>query len=857
MFTVKGRVLIQFKDCVTGKIRREVEQDNIVTNVSLLNFVAPSGYIPKHTALAFKDRRISISTSLAVPQRTVSTVPNVIGTGYVPPDVTSPKYFFAANPPYGEIQNRIEQVGFQRNFNTVALTTLGTNSVNDKLQNNLTATNVAAYLLLTVPCTQQPDEILDIFYRIQFVNTLGQNINSNDDFIRDFGCATFLGIDEYYSFARSLFMTTSPVSAPPAGYTRPYWPSNPATDLITNVPTYGSPQNQWSVYTRINDHFKLHARKYLQTTDFVGRIFNCVYHMRKPDTQSALSWRTYNHTSRLQGLFSHRVGATRPFLDVTALALGSGRIFSELPNNNWITSDRWPECVFIDIKQTGNTSTAFYRVRIALSLGFSGNTFTNSLVINPYRNPATAAFPGAIGFNTNKLIAIDSTRVIQYGPTGLNLINVRTGAFRVYDSSSTPALPALNICQVAIRNDLVYVACRQTGLYLINLATNTVQLVNNTPCYGVDFGQNVAYAVFQGRLSNSINWNTPLPFTFAGISDNNWQNVNFIKVDPVDSEGRMAIVTNSPNRIVWHNPSTNVTVAGPNTPGVSNDPMKLAVTNTGSYWLFKTSTNNDGVSRTIFSTTTVVNYPSSVSWDSSGSAGQFPIVITDGDKYFNLQGIRKASDGSLIQGFDQELPDYGLGFAYLGNGIYLSGGYMGVIKYTPHYIKDFGWNGSQWVQNFGADRPVHTTMQSLPNGVNIRFQDGAVEPSFVQGDFYTLFVCDGFWKDNASTASFSFDFYSKPAVTNAPINLPLVDTPAFFPHAPGGSTPDPNFLRIETHSPEGHRLFLNNNPVTTIYVNGEVPGPGEITINGLTGAISYNPANAGMILSGTYVYIRD
>ena len=194
MLQVKGKVLIQFRDCKTGELRREVEQDNIVTNVSLLNFIQVIFISDElvHGTSAFNDRRISISTSLAVPLRTVATVPNVIGTGYVPPDVTSPKYFRNANPPYLEIQNRIEQVGFQRNFNTVALTTLGSNSVNDKLQNNLTATGVAAYLLLTVPCTQQADEILDIFYRIQFLNTLGQNINSNDDFIRDFGATTFI-----------------------------------------------------------------------------------------------------------------------------------------------------------------------------------------------------------------------------------------------------------------------------------------------------------------------------------------------------------------------------------------------------------------------------------------------------------------------------------------------------------------------------------------------------------------------------------------------------------------------------------------------------------------------------------------
>jgi len=849
MLQVKGKVLIQFKDCKTGKLRREVEQENIITNVSLLNFLQIVFRFGEniYIASAFNDRRISISTSLARPLRTVATVPNVIGTGYVPPEVTSPKYFRNANPPYLEIQNRIEQVGFQRNFNTVALTTLGNNSVNDKLQNNLTATGVAAYLLLTVPCTQQADEILDIFYRIQFLNTLGQNINSNDDFIRDFGAATYV---DSPVFPISWF-GSSAVDAPPSNlvYTRPYWPNNDFMNILTEVV-------DWNVFTRISDHFKLHFKRDFLTSEFVGRIFNAVFHMRKSDTNSAYSWRTYQYNSKLQGLFSHSPNATRPFLDTTALALGSGRVFTDLPNNNWITLDRWPECTFIDIKQTGNTSTATYRVRIARTLGYVGNTFQHSYIVNPYRNTTTAAFPGAIGFDTNKLMSLDTTRVVQYGPTGVNIINVRTGHYKVFDANSTPALPVTQICQVAIKNELIYVACRQSGLFVINSNTNTVQRLSNTPCYGVDVGQTLVYAAFQGRISSSINWNSPLNFTFTGISDNNWQNINFIKVDPSDGEGRMAIVTANPNRIVWYNPNTGVAVIGPNTPAVGNDPMKLDVTDVGGYWLFKTTASSDDVTRATFGTLTTTNYDASSSW-SDVNAGNFPIVVTDGDKYFNLQGICNARDGSLIQSFDQDLPDYGQGFAYLGNGVFLVGGYMSVIKYTPHYIRDYGWNGSQWVLNFPNDKPLHTNFQPLPNGVHVRFQNGPAEPSFVQGDFYTQFVCDGFWKDNASTFSYTFDFYSKPAVTNAPINVRLVNNLVFFPAAPRGSNPDPNFLRIETHQPQGHKLFLNGNPVTTIYVNNEVPGPGEITINGLTGQITYNPANEGMTLSGTYVYIRD
>lgn len=59
-------------------------------------------------------------------------------------------------------------------------------------------------------------------------------------------------------------------------------------------------------------------------------------------------------------------------------------------------------------------------------------------------------------------------------------------------------------------------------------------------------------------------------------------------------------------------------------------------------------------------------------------------------------------------------------------------------------------------------KPTHSTYQVLPNGTQIKFNDGVSGNSFVTGDYYTYGVVDGILKDNANSFTDTHALYSKP-----------------------------------------------------------------------------------------------
>jgi hypothetical protein len=63
-------------------------------------------------------------------------------------------------------------------------------------------------------------------------------------------------------------------------------------------------------------------------------------------------------------------------------------------------------------------------------------------------------------------------------------------------------------------------------------------------------------------------------------------------------------------------------------------------------------------------------------------------------------------------------------------------------------------------------KTTHSTYQVLPNGTQIKFNDGASGSSFVTGDYYTYGVCDGILKDNAISFTDSHSLYYKPINSN-------------------------------------------------------------------------------------------
>jgi hypothetical protein len=90
-----------------------------------------------------------------------------------------------------------------------------------------------------------------------------------------------------------------------------------------------------------------------------------------------------------------------------------------------------------------------------------------------------------------------------------------------------------------------------------------------------------------------------------------------------------------------------------------------------------------------------------------------------------------------------------------------SGGYFGYLHW-----KNYGWNGSTWVQDYVGSKTMHSSQETLLNGITIGFTNGSSGTSFVSTDYYTFGRLFGVWKDNATTLTWSRTSYALNAITN-------------------------------------------------------------------------------------------
>lgn len=541
---IKGSVKIRVVDSRTEEIKQTIKQNNTITNQALVE-VLDWGAVG-----VASDRRISISQQTTKPSIFNATVAKIIGTGYIPSGISSPIINTNVTPIFGQIQNRIDFTGTARTFTTVALTRSGSNNN----QNNESHAAMA-YLLLDTPCTQGSYDYLDIFYRIQFLNSTGQGFFSNQA-MTDFANAFFgIGRNGPYDSVSAFDMTplwTSLCSFPLQKYTDfcpDYYPSV-TLDYSGNYAATG-----WSSGYRVDSHFKFKMAVNLGLDSKVGWIFNSMFQGRRWEDTVYTVAKFQSSPSPLQNLFSHSADATVPFFDSLKLANGNGKV---LLGGNW--QNKWPELYKITITDSGATGTAKYRWSARRHLGFNGNTYSDRSIRCCFRNPNKPAAPGMHGWRdeNNDVLRYSPTQVCQYDDTGVTLLDLLDGSYTNWDATTTPALPVTRAQQVAVdpADKKIYVSCRAKGLWVIDAVTNTITNPVTAPCYGVDVGRNgVAFVVTEGALLQSTDWNTPLPFAYAGITDGNWNRVQFLKADPEHPEDRLALVMQVPNsgnrRIVW------------------------------------------------------------------------------------------------------------------------------------------------------------------------------------------------------------------------------------------------------------------------------------------------------------------
>lgn len=80
--------------------------------------------------------------------------------------------------------------------------------------------------------------------------------------------------------------------------------------------------------------------------------------------------------------------------------------------------------------------------------------------------------------------------------------------------------------------------------------------------------------------------------------------------------------------------------------------------------------------------------------------------------------------------------------------------------YKSGFWKEYGWNGSYWVEGYFSARKTHL-WEVYIGGIGISFKNGLTSPSFISTDFFNFIVGNGIMKDNATTLTFGIPYYPR------------------------------------------------------------------------------------------------
>lgn len=868
---LSGRVRIEFLNIETGlPTRQPIVQENLIFNQTFLYML---GYQP---ARIFDSINPYFCTIVLLDDATDPTANDpswtMLAAGSVPSGVTSPIWYESVLPNFGEIQNRVNAPSTPLTFNSVGLSwDFGTGA----------DTNHLCRTKLTIPCTQQPFEILRIFYQIQVSNTLTNSLSKR--FIKDFGGALFDS-----KRCQLYVLGASYADAPTQEYNDILQNENLIDAAsISNITT----TNFWEDSLKVDSHFKFkmwRLFKILQSGNVghadekIGQIFNCLLHGLSNNVQPSADFvpaidgvenvracykiKKYSSTvlninplaptfqPPFQRIWGHRANAPLPFFDESNVAIGSGSLST---SGAW--TGKLPELYKIEITATGEIGTATYKFSRRKHFGFDDNTYTDKTELCIFRNPNIAAAPGHHGYRdeNNHILKFSDTQIIQYDSTGVTLLDIYDGAYKNWDANTLNVLGVTALRQVSVNTQAkkIYCACRNTGLWIIDEITSAVTRPVTLPCYGVDVGfGGVVIAAFDGGLRTSADWNLVLPFPITAV-DSAWNHIFYLKADPENANNQVAIVATigARHQVVWYELSSNQVSTGLDSTvyPFGQWAAGLEVSDVGSVW----ACGNYQVHVFKFGDTTPVSVNTVFPSQNLNHSvwGSVRLYSVDFYKNFAITGAELLREnGTTEVSYTSIAFDESSYVLHLGEGVVLvKKGLRQLFTDNTYCWQGYGWNGTAWVKGNTNSKITHSNDQPLIDGLQIKFTNGVSAPSFYQGDFYTQGILHGVWKDNATTIFCDFYWYTRRINFNEAIPGGVVITPTYTLSV----TTDPTFYRIETDSPKLTKLKINNVDVATVYFNGEAPAQNEITIDGASGVLTFNSADVGKPLSGFYAWI--
>jgi hypothetical protein len=923
---LQGIVRIEVVDSITKEVKKSITQKNIVVDrVFQLYFNNGTG-IGSTFNPAFgraqnfegtgQSSHIFISSSTLEPSFTTSFQSSIPTVFVLQPTLgdqvlTYNNYDYSYVEYYAQFSNPGGST--TREINTVGLCPLSE------------STRIAAYLKLTETCIQGPTDFLNVYYRVQAVAPEGPNQYGDlEQAMANFIHSTFISRNNQTGSQGPLAtnsLYTLPLSKNPNyAFVRPCRWHNDASAQQGNVLSYPS------------QYTKVFTTQYNEATNMVGKILRSyvrgVFGPRSNGGTDARSivWETFNWPSEpiFQGMFGHSNDASGPFFSATESQSGTGRV---VMSGNW--NKEQPEIYKILITQSGQLGTATYRWAKRQHFGFIGNNWSLSsetCPFIPYSSPMRAKGYGLYNLSgvnsSHRFIRYDNQTVLTWGPEstlntptpkqGVSLTNIYTGDFVDIGPNETVHLPVLDIAQVAVNGKLlnmndstpstrILIACRVTGLWEVIPSTEQVFHRSSTPCYGVEIGLGgKVIALFEGRVSSSDDYSEPLPFSFTGISNDNWERVRYIKVDPQSATFDTGIILTNPLSIVWWSTSQEQGIQGPSTQSHLTDidtfpNYRFECSSVDSLWAYTDGSStrfttfglSTGTQRTSaprvhligrgLLRTNNVSQGESRPHDLSASANYVGMWFPNTASTMRIIDLQTDSQISYDTSPDSRSER---GFFIAPKLMIWPASYANTSQYPPNngqatimkpwghpespdYWDEYGWDGNAWVRDHLGTKTLHSGVEALDASVSVRFENGAAGTSFVATDYYTQCCSKGVMKDNATTIGFKTSITSRPSYQG--IELPPdLTVPASEPYelvcpsAPGGSDPHVGYLHSLNVLPSFFSLTLDgvSVPAAALILHDQAasnPSVGQVKIT--ADKFIFNEADAGKAFSGTYSFV--
>jgi len=567
---IEGIVTLVFRDKDTGEITKTIKQKNTITNYWIETYLVVNSSHSSYNYGKFGKYIFISGMDIPATDPSIRYIPEVHAMGFVESGVTSPATTQATDTTFafGQHQQRFAPPATLIDINVIGLTY----TADVPASKTVTA---QAYVKLASTCTQDTNETLDIFYRIQYPY-------------------------DYYELPSPPDRTTTGISA-----------AQTNVMLDRHFITYNSTEYLGSITSNWNgtmDHTRLafkptrsgghdYSSNFTGTTTKTGDISLQKYDINSIITidksignvvgflsYGAGSTNGKNVWSReatplgesvIQNIFGHGPAATKPFFDATQLNSGDGTI--SLDGSTW-TNPNFPKMYDIDVTATGALGVGTYKFKVRNHFGFLNNTYGDVIRIMPSMMFQNKHMHDGFEFTRGdvlgnaaedrerpKIIRYDidqtNTNLLCINKTEVYVFNLLTETGVLFNVTNEPTFAPTNITQVTYDTaGTIYVACRDTGLYKIEtpLGSPTVTLIDNTitgltglpvsKCYGVAIGSSgVLWAVFDGGVFSSADdgttW-TQATFTNAIITGL-WSRVKFIQADPAHADQRLAFVYES------------------------------------------------------------------------------------------------------------------------------------------------------------------------------------------------------------------------------------------------------------------------------------------------------------------------